>query len=105
MMLNDKRPSKTAYTLAVQIEVLSMLLKEKKQLVEAAFVEFPTEKNIYADESGARSAFVIKAQAIRGHLADAIGDIDELLKHLERNERGSVTVAPDELKKISEFGG
>jgi hypothetical protein len=104
-MSKNQKPSETAYVLAVQIEVLSMLLKEKRQLIEAVFAEFPTEGQIYADESGAKNILIDKVQTIRGHLSDVIVDIDGLLNNLGGGKNISAPVASDVFTKISEFGG
>lgn len=104
-MPNNQKPSKTAYTLAVQIKLLSILLREKSDSIEAVFAEFPTEEQIYANESGAKNVLIANIQNIRGHLSDAIDDIDALLKRLRGDNNINALVAPDELKKIAEFGG
>lgn len=104
-MSDNPRPSKTAYILAVEIEVLLVLLKEKRDLVEAAFAGFPTEEQVYADESGAKDTLVSKAQDVRGYLLEAVADIDEFLNRFGVNESVNLPVGLDDFKKIAEAGG
>lgn len=104
-MLNIQKSTKSAYTLAVQIRVLATLLKDRKNSVEIAFAEFPTEEQIYEDELGATDTLLAKIQDIRSSLLGAVADIDEFLDYLGSNKGVSPPVGPEEFKKIAEFGG
>lgn len=98
----NNRPTKSAFLLASQISLLSVLLKEKREAVETEFKTFPTEDQVFENELEAREVLIHGAQAIRGHLAGAITDIDGLLKHLGF---GGMQVNQDDLKRIAEAGG
>ncbi|MFZ2154094.1 MAG: hypothetical protein WAV16_02575 [Candidatus Moraniibacteriota bacterium] len=104
-MSNSQEPTKSSYTLAVQIRVLVTLLKDRKNSVEVAFAEFPTEEQIYEDELGATDTLLIKIQEICSSLLGAVADIDEFLDYLGSNKGMSPPLGPEEFKKIAEFGG
>jgi len=103
--MSDNKPTRSAYLLMTQISLLSLLLGEKKKMIEEEFESLPTEEQVYANELEAREALIVGARAIRDHLAGAMDDVNGLLNNLGCGGRSGIQVKQEELTKISEAGG